>query len=225
MSRSSPLRSIWFNPSQTVAYIAHENPGYRLFALPIISGLAVWPTVALFATDSDEIESGLILSTILAFGPIAEIFQVFVGAYLIRLTGIWIGGKARTASIQAAIVWGNVPIAVIAILGIVVLLFSSAYNEFSETPLTWNQSPLVTATAWLLFALQTVIVGWSIVIFFRGLAAVQGYSISRAILNAAIAWLVPAMLVVLVAIVSGYGEALPHLFLAGFHDLVMLNES
>ena len=225
MNRSSPLRSVWFKPSQTIAYIAHENPGYRLFALPIIAGFAVWPTMALFTADTDQIEVGLILSTLLAFGPIAELFQVFVGAYLIRITGIWLGGKAGISSIQTAIVWGNVPIAVLSILGIVLLIFAFAYNEFSEMPLTWDQSPLVTAIAWLLFTFQTVIVGWSIAIFLRGLAKVQGYSISRATLNAVLAWLVPAVIIVLVAIALGYGGSLPWLFLAGFEDLVLLNGS
>jgi hypothetical protein len=105
------------------------------------------------------------------------------------------------------------------------LIFAFAYNEFSEMPLTWDQSPLVTAIAWLLFAFQTVIVGWSIAIFLRGLAKVQGYSISRATLNAVLAWLVPAVMIVLVAIALGYGGSLPWLFLAGFEDLVLLNGS
>ena len=225
MSRSSPIRSVWFNPSQTIAYIAHENPGYRLFVLPIIAGFAVWPTIALFSTDTDQVDSGLVLSTLLSFGPIAELFQVFIGAYLIRLTGIWLGGKAGINSIQTAIVWGNVPIATITVLGAVLLVFSSAYNEFSETPLTWSQSPLVATFAWLLFAIQTAVVVWSIVIFLRGLATVQGYSISRATLNAFLAWLFPAMLIVLAAAILGYGEVLPWIFFAGFEDLVMSNGS
>ncbi len=225
MRHSSPLRSVWFNPSQTIAYIAHENPGYRLFALPIIAGFAVWPTLALFSSDIDQAESGLVLSTLLAFGPITELFQVFVGAYLIRLTGVWLGGRAGIASIQTAIVWGNVPIAVITILGIVLLVFSFAYNEFAEAPLTWDQSPAVTTIAWLLFAVQTVIVGWSIVIFLRGLAKVQGYSLTRATLNAIVAWLIPALLIVIVAVILGYGDYLPSLFFAGFEELVMPNGS
>lgn len=185
----------------------------------------MWPTIALFASEDSQIESGLILSSLLAFGPIAELFQVFVGAYLIRLTGIWLGGKAGVSSIQTAIVWGNVPIAVLTILGILFLVFASAYNEFSETPLTWNQSPLVASIAWLLFVFQVLIVGWSIRIFLLGLAKVQGYSISRATLNALIAWLIPAILIVVVAVISGYGDKLPWIFLAGLEELVMMNGS
>ena len=221
MLHSSPLRSVWFNPAQTVAYIAHENPSYGLFALPIITGFAVWPTVALFSSDSDKIESGLIMSSILAFGPVIELLQVFIGAYLIRLTGFWMGGKAGIASIQAAIVWGNVPIAVITIVGAALLVFSSTYEELAEAPLTWNHSLAVAALAWTLFATQLVIVCWSFVIFLRGLAKVQGYSLPRAMLNAALAWLLPAIVIVILAIVFGYGDSLPWLFFAGFDDLVM----
>lgn len=219
--RFSPLLSVWLRPSRTIAAIAHENPGYRLFALPIIAGFATWPTVALFATEEESLDSGLILSTLLAFGPVAEVLQVFAGAYLVRLTGAWLGGKAGVASIQTAIAWGNVPIAALTVLGIPLLLFASLYNEASDVPLTWNQSPLVATIGWLLFCVQSVIVGWSLVIVFRGLAAVQGYSIGRAVLNAVLAWLVPALLVVLAVAVLGYGDILPELFLSGFDDLVM----
>lgn len=225
MPHSSPLRSIWFNPSQTIAYIAHENPSYRLFAIPIIAGFAIWPTVALFSSDADQFESGLILSTILAFGPIAELSQVFLGAYLIRLTGLWLGGKAGIASIQTAIVWGNVPIAMIAVVSATLLVFSWAYDELAKAPLTWNHSPMVTTLAWALFATQLVIVGWSIVIFLRGLAQVQGYSLPLAMLNATLAWLLPAMVMVIMTIVLGSGEYVSWLLFAGFDDLMMQSGS
>lgn len=225
MIRQSPLRSVWFNPSQTIARIAHENPGYRIFALSIIAGFAVWPTVALFATEEQQIESGIILSTLLAFGPVAEVLQVFIGAYFIRLTGIWLGGKAGVAAIQTAIVWGNVPIAVLTVFSVLFLGISAAYAEFSDTPLSWDQSSLVTAVAWLVFVFQAVIVTWSIAIFLRGLASVQGYSTGRAAANAVIAWMIPAGLIVLAAVVLGYADRLFWLFFAGFDNLVFLSEA
>ncbi len=185
----------------------------------------MWPTVALFARDENQVESGIILSTLLAFGPVAEVFQVFVGAYLIRLTGVWLGGKAGVASIQTAIAWGNVPIAVLAILGVVLLTFSGVYAELSDAPLSWGQSSLVTGIAWALFVFQAVIVAWSVSIFLRGLVTVQGYSMGRAIANTVFAWMIPATLVVLAAIILGYADKLLGLFFAGFEDLVFLNEA
>jgi len=222
MSRS-PLRSVWFDPSQTIARIAHENPGYRLFVLPILAGFAVLPTTALFSTEDNAIVSGIFLSTLLTFGPVLEVLQVLVGAYLIRATGVWLGGKAGVESIQAAIAWGNVPIVALAILGIPLMAFSAFYAEFTGVPLSANQSSLVTVIGIVLIIIQVVIVAWSIGIFWKGLATVQGYSVGRAILNSILAWTVVAAIVVIGAAALGYTSNLEWLFFAGTDELVLLS--
>ena len=222
MSRS-PLRSIWFNPSQTIARIAHENPGYRLYSLPILAGFAVWPTSALFSTDDSVMASGLVLSTLLTFGPVFEVLQLLVGAYLIRVTGAWLGGKAGVASIQTAIAWGNVPIVALAILGILLMTFAAFYSEVSGAPLSANQSALVSGIGFFFLALQIAVVAWSVGIFWRGLAIVQGYSVGRAILNSLAAWALPAALIAIGAVALGYSDNVAWLFFAGIDELVMLS--
>jgi len=219
----SPLRSVWFDPSQTIARIAHENPGYRLYALPILGGFAVLPTSALFSTEDSVIESGILLSALLTFGPVLEVLQVLVGAYLIRVTGVWLGGKAGVASIQTAIAWGNVPIVVLAILAIPLMAFSAIYAEVCGGPLSAYQSSLVTGIGFGLLVLQVVIMAWSIGIFWKGLAIVQGYSVGRAILNSIVAWAIPAAIVVTGAAALGYSSNIEWLFLAGAHELVTLS--
>lgn len=223
MNPTSPLRSIWFHPSKTIAFVAHENPGYRLFILPIAAGFMTLPTVALFADEQTEIVIGFALSTLLAFGPIAELLQVFVGAYLIRLTGVWLGGSAGSSSIQTAIVWGNVPIVAMTILGIAVLMFSFVYSEVADEPLRWGQSPTVSAVGWSLLLIQTVLIVWSVVILLKGIAAVQGFSTGRALLNALLAWSIPAAILVFVTIALGFTDRLSWIFFAGFEELVVLH--
>ncbi len=221
--RRSPLRSIWFDPSRTIARIAHQNPGYRLYVLPILAGFAILPTSALFSADDSEMTSGILLSTLLAFGPVLEVLQVLLGAYLIRITGVWLGGTAGVASIQTAIAWGNVPIVALAILGLPLMAFSAFYAEISGAPLSANQSSLVTIIGFALLMLQMVIVVWSIGIFLKGLAVVQGYSVGRAALNSIVAWAIPVLLVVIGAVVLGYSDNLAWLFLAGTDELVTLS--
>lgn len=224
MSRWSPLRSVWFNPSRTIAQIAHENPGYRLFVLPILAGFAVLPTFALFSTGDTRAASGLVLSTLVAFGPFVELFQLFAGAYLIRLTGIWLGGKAGIASIQTAIAWGNVPIVALAVLGIASMIISEVHAELADVPLTFGQSHLVSGIGIFLLALQFAIIAWSIGIFLRGLATVQGYSTGRAIINSLFACALPAVLIIVLAVSLGYSDKLLWLFFAGLENLVVPGE-
>ncbi len=223
MDPSSPLRSIWFHPAKTIAFIAHENPGYRLFVLPIAAGLVTLPTAALFASEDLEITIGFVLASLLAFGPIGELLQVFIGAYLIRLTGAWLGGKAASPSIQTAIVWGNVPIVAMTILGIVALIFSFFHSEFAEEPLRWGQSPTVSAIGWGLLVLQAALIVWSIVIFLKGVAVVQGFSLRRAVLNALLAWSIPAGILAVLTIGLGFADKMSWLFFAGLDELVMMH--
>ena len=143
MHQFSPLRSVWFHPRQTIARIAHENPGYRLFALPIIAGFATWPTVAFFFPDQDVLDGGLFWSALLTFGPLFELFQLFVGAYLIQVTGAWLGGRAGLRSIQAAIAWGNVPIALVAVIAIPLAITSMILTEGADAVLAWLIPSLV----------------------------------------------------------------------------------
>lgn len=223
MSRS-PFKSIWFSPSQTIARIAHENPGYWLYTLPILAGFAIWPTSTLFPADDGVLENGLILSTLLTFGPVFEIVQLVVGAYLIRVTGVWLGGKAGVASIQTAIAWGNVPIVALAILGMLLMSFAALYSGTSEYPLLANESALLTGIGFFFLALQLAVVIWSVGIFWSGLAAVQGYSIGSAILNSLVAWTIPALLVVAGAVALGYSDKVVWLFFAGIDELVTFGE-
>lgn len=224
MPSSSPVRSIWLRPAETIAAIAHDNPGYRLYLLPIVAGFAVWPTMALFATDDDQMAMGFFLSSLLAFGPVVEVLQVFVGAWLIRMTGTWLGGRAGTASIQAAIAWCNLPIVVLALLGLGLTMLSGFLLESAGIPLWWNQSAATATVGWLLFLLQSALVVWSLVIFVTGLAAVQGYSVWRAALNTGIAWGIVAVVFSLAVFAVTDIEGLRGIFFAGIDNLVFIDE-
>ncbi len=223
MRSSSPLRSIWFRPAATIANIAHDNPGYRLYLLPIVAGFAVLPTMALFAQDEDDTRIGFVLSSLLAFGPIVELLQVFVGAWLIRMTGLWLGGRAGATSIQTAIAWCNLPIAILALLGFGLTMLTIFLFDPMEGGLWWNQSAATATVGWTLFALQAALVGWSLVILIAGLAAVQGYSIWRAALNALIAWGIVALVFALLLLVVTDTTGLFDVFFAGFDNLVLLD--
>ena len=191
--------------------------------LPVAAGLLTLPTAELFGGENFDITIGFAWASLVAFGPLAELLQVFVGSYLIRLTGAWLGGKAGSASIQTAIVWGNVPIVAMSLLGIAALMFSFIYAEFGAEPLMWGQSPIVLAVGWTLVAIQAVLVAWSIAIFLRGVAVVQGFSVGRALLNALLAWSIVAAALVLITVSLGLSDKLNWLFFAGLEELLRIH--
>jgi hypothetical protein len=109
------------------------------------------------------------------------------------------------------------------VLGIVALVFSLFYSELADEPLQWGQSPVVLAVGWLLVAVQVVLVVWSLAIFLKGVAVVQGFSIGRAMLNALLAWSAAAAILALVTVGLGLSDSLNWLFFAGADELVEIH--
>ena len=214
MSGRSPLLTIWLRPSKTVARIAHENPGYRLYALPLVAGFAAWPTAILQGEDPGPFDYGLLPGVLLSFGPIGELIQVFVGAYLLRLTGSWLGGKAGSTSIQTAIAWANAPIALITCLGLLISFAFSLAESFEITPFMSNPSAYA-VTGWSLFALQFALIAWSYVIFLKGLAEVQDFSVARAVLNTLLAASIPVIILAVATVALGSVDDLLRLLFDG----------
>jgi len=198
----SPLLAIWFQPAKTIARVAHENPGYRLFALPLLAGFATWLTAELDGRDAGAFDYGLLPSALLSFGPIGELVQVFAGAYLLRLTGAWLGGTAGSRSIQTAIAWANAPIVVIAGVGLLIAILLNVGDFYTGALLAYHPTTYFVA-GWVLFALQFALVAWSYVIFLKGLAAVQGFSLARAALNTLLAAAIPVIILVVATVALG----------------------
>jgi len=211
---------VWFHPSHTIARVAHENPGYRLFALPVIAGFAVWPTIAFFSPDADRVAAGVFWSSLLTFGPLLEILQIFLGAFLIRATGIWFGGRAGVSSIQTAIAWSNVPVAALAVLCIPVMIISVVLTDIVGVDLVSDPPAAILFTGVVLTVIQFAFVIWSVIIFVLALARLQGFSTGRAIMNTVAAWSFPAALLILVMIAAGHGDDLTWAFFSGYEELV-----
>ncbi|MEN7343087.1 MAG: Yip1 family protein [Pseudomonadota bacterium] len=187
-----PLRSIWLQPGETISRIAHENPGYLLFVLPIVAGFWLFPADVLF-DDFTETSYGLLLQSLLSFSPLFELIAVFIGAWLVRLTGRWLGGKGDIESLQVVFAWSNVPVCVMAVLStLCIALLMLVGIEPDETP-SWGENERFLVIGLVLVGVQVALSVWSLVIFFYGIAAVQGFSLARAVANGVLAWLIPAL--------------------------------
>ncbi len=218
MATLSPVRSVWLNPATTVARIAHENPEYRLLVLPLLAGCAVLPSVWLFGYDKDFME-GLLLSTLISFGPLIELLQVFVGAWLIRVTGYWLGGRASSSSLQVAIVWGNLPIALLALLGFAAFGVSVTLSELTEAPVQWGATPAIFGFGFAVVLVEAILLAWSFWIVISGVASLQGFSRLRALANILLASAIPLVALVLIAVLSGTTHNLDWYLFAGLSDM------
>ena len=200
----SPLRSIWFRPGKTIKSIAHDNPGHRLLAWPILAGCGTSPSLVISDASFFDFHFIVMITTLFPAHPIVELLTVFVGAYLIRLTGYLFGGRAGTAALRTAFVWSQVPMVVLAIMSIGVALTTSAFKQLAVADSNWKEDGFWQSTLITLFVVEAILVFWSLYILVAGIVSIQRISWSNAVVSCVLAWLVFVLaFAILVAMLGG----------------------
>ncbi|MEI8243431.1 MAG: YIP1 family protein [bacterium] len=135
---------------------------------------------------------------------------MYIGGALFRWTGRWLGGRAGSREIRAAIAWASV-LAIWGMLFWVPQLLLFGKDMFTtETPRI-DSSYLLTGLFWGLAAVEMVIGVWTIVAFLKCLGEVQGFSAWRAlgsVLLSILAILVPILGIVMVMVLVK--QLMPH---------------
>ena len=123
---------------------------------------------------------------------------LYIGSALIRWTGSWIGGKASSLSIRAAMAWSTVPeiwalalwIPALALFG--QEMFTTAMPSIQENP--------ALSIAFFGIAAVGIAAGiWQFVIYLKCLGRVQGFSAWKALGNSFM-----ALMVVVLPLVAAY---------------------
>lgn len=118
---------IWIHPRITMRKILDSNPFQTILALAIIGGiLAGMMWHATFWLNIPHSETGhrpimFLLSAI--FGGIFGIVNLYVGGWLYRLTGGWLGGVGTFTDLKCAVGWGNYPMIIANIVGLIAYFF------------------------------------------------------------------------------------------------------
>jgi hypothetical protein len=138
-------------------------------------------------------------------GPLSGVFGLFVGGYLLRKTGSWLGGSASVREVRAAIAWGGIPTIWLGLLWIPSIALFGDENFTSATPRLDNDPALASA---MLFLALIGMIGtfWSIVIWLKCLGQAHKFSAWRALGSV-------LLMILVVAVVSGVPFGL--LFLLG----------
>lgn len=181
----NPWKQIWLKPQATIRAIVNFNPRYQLILLSFIYGL---PMVLNYAQSMSLIEAlplWAILLASLIVSPFIGILAITISAWVLLWTGKWIGGAGRLETVRAAVAWSNVPNVVsIALWGVLIAVFGGSvlFSEFPAVPFTNYQQGIL----FIIFLLETIVSIWGLVILFKTLSEVHGFSIWKALLNVAI---------------------------------------
>lgn len=202
----NPWFSIWLQPRATMQQILDTDPVRSVLLLAIIGGFFEALTQAATQDHGDRMASwhGVVLACAI-IGPLSGVFGLFLGGYLLRTTGGWLGGSASDREVRAAIAWGGIPKIWLGLLWIPSIALFGDENFTSATPRLDNDPALASA---MLFLALIGMIGtfWSIVIWLKCLGQAHKFSAWRALGSV-------LLMILVVAVVSGVPFGL--LFLLG----------
>ena len=193
----NPWVSIWLRPRATIQQIVETDPERHVVALAALSGIVQMLGNASDRNLGDRAGLPVVLALALVLGPFLGLIGVYLWALLLKWTGRWIGGRASTVQLRAAIAWAGVPI-IVGGAAFVGALLIAGKELFTEATPWLDQNPGWALLAYGLLVIQLVAVGWGIVVSLKTVGQVQGFSAWRALGN----MLLPLLLVVAVGIVA-----------------------
>jgi hypothetical protein len=195
----NPWFTMWIKPRATIQQIVDTNPEHLVLLLAAIAGFSQVLDRASMKGMGDRWEWPIIFIIATIAGPIGGIIGFYIGGALIHWTGKWIGGKASSQDIRAAIAWSAVPIIWALILWIPGLVLFGQELFTTEMP-SIDADPSL-ALIFLGFAAIEIIVGiWAFVVFLKCLGQVQGFSAWKALGNAILPGLIIIVPIVLIVI-------------------------
>jgi hypothetical protein len=201
---ASPWFTMWIRPRSTIQRLIDIDGDPRILLLAGLAGIADVLNTATLRSQGDKMSLAGILGIALIAGPVKGIIQLYIGGFLLRLTGRWIGGKADSETIRAALAWGSVPIVWSLLLLPPELVIFGKEIFTSATP--GIDSSMALALAMIGFGLVEATVGiWCFVVIVKGLSEVQRFSSWKAVANIILSGLVivvPILVIVLLVYVA-----------------------
>lgn len=185
----NPWRSIWLHPRDTVRHLVQTNPDHLILVLAALAGVAQMLDRAAGRSLGDTVSFPMILGLALVFGPLFGILTLYVSSILIAWTGGWIGGSAPSRHIRTAMAWAGVPVVAGLVLWVVAIPVLG--DETFTTAMPRVEASLGLALFMMAWGLALFVLGvWSLILLFKSVGEVQGFSAWKAMGNVLLSGLV-----------------------------------
>lgn len=197
----NPWKSMWTQPRQTIREVLVTEPVNKAILLGMVGGILQSLDRAVQKNLGDRMSLiGVIASCIIA-GAIGGLLIMYLGAWIIRVTGRWLGGKAEFEDIQVALGWASIIPIWTGILWIPELLLFGNELFKKSTPII-DASPLLSIIFFILTSIELALGVWGIVTLLKCLGEVQGFSAWRALLNVLLPFLIILGITVIIVLVA-----------------------
>lgn len=170
---------IWTKPTETLVYIFKNCPEKYLMLLFAFGGI-VKSLERTSSKTENEFISIIQIGISVFFGALFGWATYYFYAWILNITGEWLNGKAQPKKFRTVIAWSLIPtICSIIVLFPEVIVFKS--DLFENSTLVDNHLNGTLITFFLIVKITLAI--WSFFILVKGVSLIQGFSISKSILN------------------------------------------
>lgn len=198
INENNLLLKIWVKPKATLTYILENCPNKFIIPLMILGGITRSIDRASAQNMGDKQSTFFILMIAIIAGGMFGWLSYYFYAWLLKVTGKWLGGIAEFEDFRTVIAWSLVPsICTLLLLVPELIIFG---DDIFKSELS---DPNVFSTLMLMvFGLLELTLGiWTLIIFIKGVTLIQKFNIGKAILNMILpvfVILIPILLIVFV---------------------------
>jgi len=178
--------------------IVDSDPTRYVLILAAIGGIFSTLDRASEQSSGDRIEFEIILLAAVLVGTLAGILYLYIAGALVHWTGTWIGGRAPTVRIRAALAWGSVPALWVSLLWVPELMLFGQEMFTTNTP-RMDANPQRTFVLLGLLVVEFVGAVWAFVATLKCVGEVQGFSAWMALANVLLA---AALLIVPIFVIA-----------------------
>jgi len=194
-----PWLTIWVKPRQTIRRIIESDPKHQVVILAMLAGVSRALDRAASRNAGDALSLPVILAICVVAGPIGGLPSLYIAGALLRWTGSWLGGKASSEEVRAAIAWSSVPMICTLPLWIPKLVLYR--NELFQSSMPRVQAiPLLALPLLGFVAIEITVTIWAFVVLLKCLGEVHGFSAWRALVALTLAFLIVFVPVFLLAV-------------------------
>jgi hypothetical protein len=204
----NPWFSIWLRPRVTMRQILDTDPRRNVHLLAVLSGIVAGLGLPLEHEIAKAIPMGMAVLALVGVvvGALVSLVGLYVGGFMVALTGRWLGGRGNGVAIRSALAWSSIP----SIWGGLLLLPRYVLVAGKPNPLDSAGMPGNLPALFLVAVLgiiQCTIAVWQLVIMLKCIGEAHGFSAWHALGAALLAALligcvvaIPVALIVALAI-------------------------
>jgi hypothetical protein len=103
------LLEVWAHPRRTIRRIVARDPRYLVVPLAALGGIAQAFATMANRGGGERLSLAGVLVVALLGGPLLGVVGLYVGGWLVALTGRWLQGVATVREVRAALAWASLP--------------------------------------------------------------------------------------------------------------------